>query len=118
MKKSTKIHLILVSAALASCNRVIIPAQPAAGYIADPTLTAAPIGDDSTGACGYCSEINMQPGNYQTYPYYSYDFYYNWQPFGVYYLYYPGSAYRKGAFWRNNQFILRGGFGKRASAGS
>ena len=115
MKKSTKIHLILVSATLASCNRVIIPAQSAAGYITDSTLTAAPAGDDSTGTCGYCNELNMQPANYSYYPYYSYDFFYNWQPFGVYY---PGSAYRKGAFWRNNQFILRGGFGKRASAGS
>jgi len=109
MKKSKKIHLVLITAALASCNRVIIPSQPDAGYIADSTLTHTPAGDDSTYDC--CRELNMPLYNY---PFNLSGIYYSGGPVGG--LYYPVRTYRKGAFWRSHRFIVRGGFGKAAAS--
>ena len=48
MKRSKNIHLVLVTAALAS-NRMIIPADPSAPFAPDTSLTAAPLHIDSTG---------------------------------------------------------------------
>ena len=39
MKKSTHIQLILITAALASCNRAVIPQQQPESITADSTLT-------------------------------------------------------------------------------
>ncbi len=86
MITATKIHLVLITAALASCNRVIIPADLTAGYTTDLTLARTPA--DTSCLC-YCSAFKFNPT-----------------------LSFPGESYRRGAFWRNHQFILRGGFGK------
>jgi hypothetical protein len=99
MKKTAKIHLVLVTAMLASCNRVIIPDQPEAGYTPDPSLTAAPLyGDDST-ACAYN---------------YNYNFYFSTQPYA--YRYRSASLYRQGANRHNHFFVVRGGLGKAAAS--
>lgn len=109
MKKTSKIHLVLVTAVLASCNRVIIPDQPTAGYTPDPSLTAAPYyGDDR-----YNCDCRVDT-TYYNYPYNYFNFYFTGQPYG--YRYRPGYLYRKGAYWQNHAFIVRGGFGKAAAS--
>ena len=53
MKKTSKIHLVLVTAVLTSCNRMIVPDQPDPGYTSNPgmgfipdsSLTAGPVYD-------------------------------------------------------------------------
>ena len=108
MKKSTKIQLVLITAALASCNRVIIPSMSGTGYLPDPSLTATPAYEEAVPDCS-CTQNDKRDTLYY--------------PRNVYYPlpseyepYYPGYYYRKGAFWRNHQFVIRGGFGK--SSGS
>ncbi|AEV99554.1 hypothetical protein A4D02_27325 [Niastella koreensis] len=101
MKRSKHIHLVLVTAVLASCNRVMIPADPSAPYVPDATLTMAPAYVDSSANCS-CDVYN----NYDQYysPYLSYGYYYH--------SWYPGSYARRGTVVRSNHFIARGGFGK------
>lgn len=107
MKRTKNIRLVLVTAALASCNRVIIPDRPEAGYAPDPSLTATPLYDDYRYDCDcrFDTTYYNYPGNY-------FSFYYTGQPYG--YVYDPGVIYRKKAFWHNHTFIVRGGFGKSA----
>ena len=109
MKKTSKIRLVLVTAVLASCNRVIIPDQPTAGYTPDPSLTVAPFyGDDRYDCdCRVDTTYHNYPDNY-------FNFYFTGQPYG--YRYRPGYLYRKGAYWHNHAFIVRGGFGKAAAS--
>jgi len=95
MKKSTKIQLVIITAALASCNRIIIPSMSETGYLPDPGLMAIPAYEDTASDCP-CTQNNKRDTLYEPY--------------------YPGYYYRKGAFWRNHQFVVRGGFGK--SSGS
>lgn len=94
MKKTPKIHLVLVTAVLASCNRLIIPGQPAAGYSAEPNPPAS----DTT----YCYLPNY------------FNFYFTGQPYG--YRYRPASLYRNGAYWHDHVFVVRGGFGKASAS--
>jgi len=101
MKKSTKIQLVLITAALASCNRVIIPADSQAGYRPDPTLAQQPL--DTSSTCN-CTENHFYNDDSMVYPYNG--FYTNFS------LYFPGAQYRRGFVWRSHQFIQRGGFGK------
>jgi len=108
MKKTSTIHLVLVTAVLASCNRVIIPDQPSAGYTPDPGLTAAPVDDYGRYDC----DCRVDTTYYNT-PYNYFDFYYTGQPYGN--IYRPGYIYRKAAYWHNHVFIVRGGFGKAAA---
>jgi hypothetical protein len=106
MKRSKTIHLVLITAALASCNRNIIPSDPRAAYSKDSTLVAEPLEMDNTYyAC--CDEPYSSLWNY------------SFSPFGpTWYFpvhpgpYYPGRQYKKGAFWQKGHFIVRGGFGK------
>jgi hypothetical protein len=110
MKRSKTIQLVLITAALASCNRGIIPSDRGGAALEDSTLVAEPVQDDNTYyAC--CEEIYSSLWNY------------SFSPAGVYFNaplnanpYYPGRRYKKGAFWHNGHFIVRGGFGK--SSGS
>ena len=117
MKKSKQIQLVLITAALASCNRQLVPQVSGLPVTADSTLTAPPpYGSDT--ACGTfnecCQEVYSQLWNYSFNPLGTY--YYPGAPLGTWY--YPGVLYRKGAFWRNKHFVVRGGWGKSASAGS
>lgn len=106
MKRSKKIHLVLITAALASCNRQIIPSQPGAGYIPDPALTQPNEYGDSTYEC-FCS-VNDSTGRSVLFN--SSGYWYSGQPYDFYYR--PGHIYRQGIFWRSHQFVARGGFGK------
>ena len=110
MKRSKHIHLVLVTAALASCNRMIIPADPSAPYVPDSTLTMAPAYIDSTYDCD-CDVYN--DGQYYS-PYSYYGNYYN-----AYYpgwnqglIFYTGRIYRSRTIVRSSHFVARGGFGK------
>ena len=108
MIRAKQIRLVLVTALLASCNRVIIPDRSAEGDIPDSTLTGKPIYDESRYDCNCVFNPYYQP--------YSFDFgfYYTGQPYG--YTYTPGRNYRKLAGWQNNKLILRGGFSKTAGS--
>jgi hypothetical protein len=120
MKKSQTIHLVLITAALASCDRVIIPGQSAGGKDPDPSLTTAPVEEDSVYDC----TCQLNSNNYNWYnPYRSYnnpsvdfDFYYSGQPYNV--PYQAGPRYRINTTFRNHVVVVHGGFGKAASAGS
>ena len=103
MKRSKHIQLVLVTAALASCNRIMIPADPSAPYVPDRTLTMAPAYIDSSSNCS-CDVYNYNDDDEYYSPYLSYGYYYN--------SWYPGSFSRRGTVWRSNHFIARGGFGK------
>lgn len=112
---------MLITAALASCNREWVPRQSINVDPLDPALTAAPARADSSYKEGdedlfgdplmpcNCQDTLSQLWNY------------SFKPFGVFYIgpvgappYYPGSLFRKGAFWRSNHFVIRGGLGKSA----
>ncbi len=106
--KSKSIHLVLVTALLASCNRVIIPDQSAAGNIQDSSLTVAPAYDDDIDNCA-CGYNFYYPFDY--YSYYSFNYSQPWLS-----VYRPGRLYRKQAFWQNHQFVVKGGFGRAAGS--
>ena len=120
MKKSASIHLVLITAALASCNRVILPGQSVDSYAADPILTAAPPNDDSTYDCS-CLLNNTNwnwynPYDYVNNPFVNFNVYYTGGPLNAPYK--AGGLYRINTAWKNHVIIVRGGFGKAASAGS
>jgi hypothetical protein len=108
MIRAKQIRLVLVTALLASCNRVIIPDAAADGNIADSTLTGKPVYDESRYDCNCV----FNP-SYQSYSF-DFGFYYTGQPYG--YTYIPGRNYRKFVAWQNNKHILRGGFSKSATS--
>ena len=114
MKRSKKIHLVLITAALASCNRQIIPSQPDMGYVTDPSLMRPNEFADSSYEC-FCS-VNDSTGSNVLYN--SSGYWYNGQPYDFFYR--PGHIYRRGTFWRSpHQVVVRGGFGKSSvSSGS
>jgi hypothetical protein len=112
MKRSLRVQLVLITAALASCSREWVPRQSIDVNPSDPALTAAPLYGTApyyTG-CEPCSEQS-------TARLWNYSF----NPFGTYYWpgatwYYPGGVYRKGSVWRNDHVIVRGGLGKSANS--
>ncbi len=109
MKRTKKIQLVLISAALASCNRVLVPLEPIGNHAVDSTLTAAPVydGDSSMGRYMPCCQAYSQLWNYSFNPFV---FYYP-GPLGQSY-YHPGKEYRKKIGWQGNQVVVRGGWGK------
>ena len=109
MKKTSSIHLVLVTAVLTSCGRVIIPDQPSEGYTPDPSLTAASVYDDSRYDCDCRVDTS-----YHNAPYNYFNFYYSGRPYG--YAYRPGYGYRRSAYWHNHMFVVRGGFSKSAAS--
>ena len=119
-KKTKTIQLVLITAALASCNRVIIPGQSAATTDPDPALTAATIEEDSVYDCSCQLNVNnynwYNPYDYFNNPYVYFDLYYTGQPFNVPYK--AGQRYRINTTFRNHVLVVHGGFGKAASAGS
>jgi hypothetical protein len=108
MKRSKTIQLVLITAALASCHRNIIPSDPTIAYAKDSTLVAEPAQEDNTYyAC--CDEIYNSLWNYSFSPYGPTCYL---PPHAGLYPYYPGNRYKKGAFWQKGQHIVRGGLGK------
>ena len=126
MKKSKGIQLILITAALASCNREWVPRKSVNADPADSTLTATPAGGvdpnfdpygDPLDPCD-CPDPSTQLWNY------------SFNPFGFFYIrpvgsvhYSPsgigssGSRFGKGLFRRSSPFVVRGGIGKSAFSG-
>ena len=104
MIRAKQIRLVIVTALLASCNRVIIPETATDANIPDSALTRAPVADESQYDCNCVFNPHYQP--------YSLDlgFYYTGQSYD--YAYIPGRTYRKATHWQNNKLIVRGGFGK------
>ena len=119
-KKSKTIRLVLITAALASCNRVIIPGQSAEASDPDPALTAAAADDDSVYDCScQFSRTNYNwhnPYEYYNSPYIDFHIYYTGQPVSAPYK--AGQRYRINTSFRNHVLVVRGGFGKAASAGT
>lgn len=110
MIRAKKIQLVLVTALLASCNRVIIPDRTADGNTTDSALTVKPVYDDNRYDCNCVFNPYYQP--------YSFDFgfYYTGQPYGNMYI--PGRNYRRIATWQNSKLIVRGGFSKTSTTSS
>ncbi len=109
--KSKQIKLVLISAALASCNRQLIPQQKLPNNIPDSTLTAAPDYEDSVAN----NEITPCDCEATYYNLWNYSF----DPSGVYHIYpidksyyFPSNREQKMAKWHGGNFIVRGGFGK------
>jgi len=117
MKKSKHIQLVLISAALASCHRTLLPQQNPVNFANDSTLTETPYYDDST-------ELTYSDGCSCE------DYYQQWrvsfQPYTTYYLspgysgyYYGPRRYRKGTVRvGGGKFIVRAGFGYTGTGGS
>ena len=107
MKKSSSIKLVLIGAALASCNRIIIPSQSPAGAVYDSSLVALPAIDSDSYNNSFnfcCNEIL---------PLWTYSFNLNPYPLSISQTAYnTARLYRRGHFWRKNHFIIRGGWGK------
>jgi hypothetical protein len=110
MIRAKQIRLVIVTALLASCNRVIIPETAADANTPDSTLTSTPVAGENPYDCNCV--FNPYYQGYQPNQPYSLDFsfYYTGQPYG--YAYIPGRTYRKAMHWQNNKLIVRGGFGK------
>jgi len=113
MKRSKKIQLVLITAALASCNRIVIPSQSATALIPDSTLTRAPEAEGEGPDRCVCTPVNNIDSStislYEEYP----GIYYPGPSVGTIYI--PGRTHRRGILWRSHQFIMRGGFGKSGS---
>lgn len=108
MKKSQKIQLVLITAALASCNRTIYPSQPDPvydpGYVQSPANTDS-VYADSSDAC------RVDPAMYDCYypDYYTGTYYPGWS---FDWLFNVRAVYRRHGIFRRRAFIHRGGFGK------
>ena len=117
MKKTSKIHLVLVTAVLTSCNRMIVPDQPDPGYTSNPgmglipdsSLTAGPV-YDGDGYDGNCRIDTVYSNNLEIY----FNYFYPGRP--NYFGYRADYLYRQAMYWRNHLFIARGGFGKAAAS--
>ncbi len=106
MIRAKHIQLVIVTAVLSSCNRVIIPDRTKDANTPDSTLTLTPIYDDNRYACNCVFNPNVQPNPFDV----NLGFYYTGQRYGN--MYTPGRSYRKLATWQHNKLVLRGGFGK------
>ncbi|MFT3855930.1 MAG: hypothetical protein QM733_24855 [Ilumatobacteraceae bacterium] len=126
MKKSAKLHLVLITAAFASCNQQVVPSSTPRLSSVDPNLMAAPpqppgnqFYQEDPGYSTYPG-YGVYSGEDTLYPYNAYPWNLNinidWSRiFGPRYGFmYPGRPARRGAFWRNRVFVMRGGFGKSA----
>jgi hypothetical protein len=111
MKKSSSIKLVLIGAALASCNRIIIPSQSPADAVYDSSLVAPPAidGDIYNNSFNFCCN--------EVLPLWTYSFNPNLYPLNISpTAYNTARLYRRGHFWRNTHFIIRGGWGKTGEA--
>lgn len=104
MKKTKHIQLVLITAALSSCSRVIIPNEPLQGCLADTSLSRTPVDWDE----------NREPA---VQPYYEISYAPSWN-FGFYYRPVVTHAYLTPQLhpgrWgggENPPPVVRGGFG-------
>jgi hypothetical protein len=108
MKKTGKIQLVLITAALASCDREIAPRQSLTAYPAGSTFIGTP---DTTLTAGPVYDTDPYDYSLWNYSFNLYTNFYYISPNGKSY-YYPGNRYRKGFFRKSDHFIVRGGWGK------
>ncbi len=103
MKKTTTIQLVLITAALAACNRPLYPQDPPE-YQQDVPQAEAP--SDSTNACPLAPDY--LPPDYYTW-------FYGFQPYG---MYYDDPFYLEGYYYyREHHVIIRHGFGRVGGTG-
>jgi len=113
MKRSKKIHLVLITAALASCNRTIIPSQSPKGLIPDSTLTQTPDEEGEGPDRCVCTPVNADSSTISLYEEYPEGIYFPGQIGGNVYI--PSGTQRRGVILRSHHFVMRGGFGKSGS---
>ena len=112
MKKSKRIHLALLTAALSSCSRVIIPNEAPVNSLPDSAVTNEAVNwDDYPWVDGLpCCRTNYTSwGNFS---------YASWRPLPTgsmwhpyFYNYNRGRLYRKQASWVGDYMVTRSGFG-------
>ena len=102
MKKSTKVQLVLISVALASCNRLVVPQPTAMNSQTD--MFDPGVDSNHTDSC--CNEYYSELWNFSLEPQ---------QQFpdlpSKYSLHYLAGNYRERSFWKKNTIIVRGGWG-------
>jgi hypothetical protein len=102
MKKTTTIQLVLITVALAACNRPLYQQDPPE-YQQDVPQAEAP---DSTNACPLAPDY--LPPDYYTW-------FYGFQPYG---MYYEDPFYLEGYYYyREHHVIIRHGFGRVGGTG-
>jgi hypothetical protein len=101
MKKTNYIQLVLITAALASCNRYFNQSDPPEYQEAYPQAEAP----DSTNSCPLAPDD--LPPDYYTW-------YYGFQPYGVYF---DDPFYLEGYYYYRDHVIIRHGFGTIARTG-
>jgi len=110
--KSKNIQLVLITAALASCNRaLIIPEQQFSPVAADSVLTRPPSYIDTLTNASFCA-CNCEAGYYRLWNY-AMDPNadpYTIVPFNSRY-YFPEHYESKTLAWQNDHVVVRGGFG-------
>ena len=112
MKKTKQIRLVLISAALASCNRQLTQFQPIVNHDTNSALTSPPI-YDSSDYDGYgcqCLLYNEPYTQLWLNPYNPFGYYYN--GFIGQYYYQRNKRNLKNLVLIGNHFIVRSGWGK------
>jgi hypothetical protein len=114
MKKTKAISLILVSAALASCQRNFVPARNSNGPFIDSALLEEPEYAEvrSSSPCISCCQLNAQ--NNQLLWNYSFNPIGNLSPFPVTTHYYYHWKNEKSVIVRGSKAIVRSGWGTSA----
>jgi hypothetical protein len=111
MKKSSSIKLVLIGAALASCNRMIIPSQSVAGNGYDSSLISPPLIDSDS----YNNSFNLCCN--EVLPIWNYSFNLNLYPANISQpVNNSARLYKRGHCWRNSHFIVRDGWGRSGGA--
>lgn len=105
MKKTACIHLVLITAALASCNRPLYQQEPPRYYQQDTTGEIV----DSTNSCPMGADETDLPPDYYTW-------FYGFRPYGLFYNdpFYIQRYYH----YRYPATIIRAGFGRGGSGHS
>jgi hypothetical protein len=107
MKKTKAIHLILISAALASCNREFVPVRGSNGQLIDSSLLAEPEYEEVMlpSPCMSCCQ------NYQPLWSYSFNPLGNLNPFPAGHIYYYHWNKRPPVWVHGYKVIVRSGWG-------
>jgi hypothetical protein len=106
MKKTKTIQLVLITAALASCNR---PAYPTRPDESDPEYTPDSTYYEATADSACPFYYSYASPSY--YPYYTGTYLPGWD-FNFFFDIQPTVYHRKGGVVRHIRYIPRGGFGK------
>lgn len=110
MKKSRHIQLVLITAALSSCNHEFIPRGGKVPIISDSALTAGNSLTDTV-SCLICCQNNQKFWNYSFNPFGN-------NSFGVIgnYYYDPEKRYKSIIKMKGTNMVVQGGWGKTSSS--